>query len=169
MIYREGTRFEDLHICQHIWIMVMCSTSAKPCFIHMCSLSVHQYWPYHVSHELFCMLRVWCLNCICMYCNYFMHVHDTHLKACVSQACRVCARVCSYQEMSVLCICLLLPRDECVSAFPWSELRAEHVSACIKCCRPHVSRGHVSRAERAPSLSFLCQELSVCMCMFLES
>jgi hypothetical protein len=74
--------------------MVMCNIRAKPCSIHMCRLIFHPYWLSHVSHELFCMLRMWCLHeCgICMYWNHFMHVHDTHWRP---------ARACTYPKLAM--------------------------------------------------------------------
>jgi hypothetical protein len=120
---------------------------AKPCFIHMFSLSAHPYWLCHVSHELFCMLRVWCLYCICMYWNYFMHVHArieglrayaripslACLRTCllISKAERTFASVCFYRGMSVNLHFHGLSRELSVCA---------HVSACIKWCRLHVPR-----------------------------
>ncbi len=88
----------------------------------------------------------------------------------VSQAWHVCARAYSYQKLSVLLHLFAFTEGrECI-CIPWCELRAERVYAC--CCLYQVlsstcaSRGvcwHVSRAERAPSFSFLCRELSVCV------
>jgi hypothetical protein len=50
--------------CVRECVLVLC---AKPAMYHD--------WLPHASNELLCMLRVWCLYCICMYLNHFMHVH----------------------------------------------------------------------------------------------
>jgi hypothetical protein len=109
MIHREGTCFEDLHIssiCQHTWIMVMCSLRAKLCSIHMLSLSAHPYW----LSLMFGMSYFACFECgACMHLHVlelFYAVYMHALKACmcmhVSQAWHICARACSYQRLSVL-------------------------------------------------------------------
>jgi hypothetical protein len=168
-ICREGTCFEDLHMSAHL-DLVMCSIRAKLCSIHMCCLSLHPYWFPHASHDLFCMLRVWYLYCICMYWNYFMHVHAhieglrayaripslACLRTCllVSKAERAFASVCFYRGMSVYLHFHGLSRVYACFCM-YQVVSSTCASRCV--C------WHVSRAERAPSFSFLRRELSVCL------
>ena len=102
-------------ICQRVWIMIMCSIRAKPCFIHMCRLSVHPYWLSHVSQVSFCMLRVWYLRVL----ELFLCMYMLALKACV------CMRLCLFT-----CLRAGLPvhssikkREVCVRAY-----------ACVRVC-----------------------------------
>jgi hypothetical protein len=99
-----------------------------------------------------------------------MHVHAR------IQGLRVYARI---PSLACLCTCLLVSKAERAFAsvcfyrgmsVPRSESRGEQVYACF-CMYPVLlstcaARGvcwHVSRSERAPSFSFLCRELSVCL------
>jgi hypothetical protein len=106
--------------------------SAKPAMYHD--------WLPHASNELLCMLRVWCLYCICMYLNHFMHVH-AHIEglhvyartpslAClrmrllISRAEQFSASVCFYRGMSVSALIGCMRLSACGS-------RAEHLLACL--------------------------------------
>jgi hypothetical protein len=63
------------------------------------------------------------------------------------------------KSWSGICICLLLLRDLCVSAFIglyWE------LSVCLHVARELSICWHVSRAERVSSFSSLCRELCVC-------
>jgi hypothetical protein len=161
----------------------MCSIRAKPCFIHMFSLSVHPYWLYHVSHDLFCMLRVWCPYCICMYLNYFMHVHARF------EGLRVYARI---PSLACLCTCLFVSKAERAFASvcfyrgtrvylhsmvwveSWASVRMlllvssaivymclkRCLLACFKSWACAIIQFPVSRAERVCACSFKCAHVS---------
>ena len=136
-----------LKICIYvsaIWIMVMSSIRAKPCFIHMCSLRLHSYWLSHASHEFFCMVSA-CIGTILCMC---MHA----LKACVYTHVS--------QSLGFLCTCLFVSRDEralhllaltmgrvvCLHSFACTGAerssvcgsRAEHLLALFKSCSVYL-------------------------------
>jgi hypothetical protein len=156
--------------------MVMCSIRAKPCFIHICRLCAHPHWLSHVSHGWFCVLWVWCLYCICMYWNYFMHVHAR------IECLRVHARI---PSLACLCTCLLVSKAERAFAsvcFYWGMSvylrfhglsrevsKCTHVSACIQCCCLHVPREVFVGMFQDLSVrhhSVSCVESWACVCMF---
>jgi hypothetical protein len=95
------------------------------------------YWNYA------CTCTYWKPACVCTYPKLFMFLHvSAHIKS-----------------WSGICICLLLLRDLCVSAFIglYREL-----SVCLHVARELSICWHVSRAERVSSFSSLCWELCVC-------